>query len=221
MAKIEANLFDGLVDSAIVGRFRLDDRLVGGDFRGGSVFDGNRVVPLGREINFFRRSGCGLGRILGNDKFGLGRRSSRPGRSSFRGGRLLYFVLGSGHFRGSFLDGEFRDRRLRLRCLGRRRVQENWSFFVRCRGRGNGTAFFVALGQFAVFCRLFGMVRFRINALQRSAAKCSFGETASTSMQSGQALIDAEIGGCHRQGGDQRSQGLGGHVVRDEKLGVG
>jgi hypothetical protein len=107
VADIEANLLDGLVDASIgnFGNFRSGfrnlDRCFDGCGRRIVGLDGDRVVPLGGEIDFFAgRSSLGgpwRGRFIYYREFGFGTRfypgcsDGRPGRRGLDGGFLLYW----------------------------------------------------------------------------------------------------------------------------------
>src|SRR5579863_422440 len=64
------------------------------------------------------------------------------------------------------------------------------------------------------------MSRIVVNALQSPAANRSLSESAGSSVQSGQPLIDAQIARRLGQRGKQRPQSFRRHVIGNEKLGV-
>src|SRR5216683_1821154 len=86
---------------------------------------------------------------------------------------------------------------------------------------GRGGAIFVSVGKFGVTRGLFGVSRFRVDILQSAAAYAGFGETGGAGVQGGEALVQAKIGGGLRERGHERAKSFGGHVVGNEKLGIG
>src|SRR5579859_3185620 len=128
--------------------------------------------------------------------------------------------LNLGDLRWSFVDGELWHGSFWLvNC--RSSVEEDVLFLHRSADRGNGGTFLITVGEFSVAGGFFGMLGVGINALQSAAAHCSLGEASSPGVQGSEALVDAQVVGRHRQRTNQRSEGLGGHVVRNEKFGVG
>ena len=85
----------------------------------------------------------------------------------------------------------------------------------------SGRALLITSGEFAVSRGFVGIPGIGVNVLQCAAADAGFGETRGAGVQRGQALVQAQIGGRLGQGGQERAESLGRHVVGNEKFGVG
>src|SRR5579883_1821958 len=87
-------------------------------------------------------------------------------------------------------------------------------------GRGGGVLL-AALGEFLVAGSLFLQAGLGVHGRQGVAAAGSIGEALGADVQGGEALVEAHVAGRDGQHGHQRAERLIGHVVGNEKLGVG
>src|SRR4029077_15905439 len=81
-------------------------------------------------------------------------------------------------------------------------------------------AFLVLVGQLAVTSGLLWVPRVVIDTFQHAAANRRLSKTTGSGVQGGQTLVQTQIFWRLRQGGQQRPQGFGGHVIGNEKLGI-
>ncbi len=95
-------------------------------------------------------------------------------------------------------------------------IQKNRSIVGGGAERRRRRALLVALRKFAIACCFVGIFGLGIDALQSAAAQRGLCEASRAGVQSRQTLVNSKIVGGQRQCSHQRSERLGGHIVRDE-----